>query len=471
MYCRYKSNLFFSCLSFLVGCSFFLLMVSGTAMCSDSCDKAWQLMDRGIAAWGNGDEQLMLFDEAYSLCPELVEAKLRAGKIYSQRGELEQASRTFQEVITRVMSDDYFMTRPGSKDTLLEAMLSLADVYRKEGRLEDAEDEYSRILVMFPHNPAAQNQLQYVQKRLHRYANALPPRYNILTNPPFTRISGFSIPMGRFLIDAQYRFWKQKAPLDADMIDDPDALFPPEERTVNVDLWTAGVRYGITDNFSIGVIGKYFIRKVKIDSRTFRPPFPYAPEIKMDEYNFKVSGLGDTVIMMKYQLLGKRKTRLSIFNLLSIPTGNDKASDTDNNMTRTIPLGSGSFDNTPGLAFTTAFDSFIANFNLSYRFTNGKNVGDEFNVGTALSYSYKHTVFASLELAYRWRGKVKIKQRAEDFWVTEKKTSMFFIEPGLQFMVYKGLKIEAGVKIPVNKPDNGWVEDYVFTAGISKAFF
>ncbi len=472
MYHSNDCGFFKCCLAFLL---FILLILplnqAHSAKNQDPCDRAWKLINNGIAVWDNSDRQIELFEEALALCPDLLEAKLRLGKVYSNRGELDKAAIKFQEIITDVMSNDYFMTRPGSKDVLHEAMLSLAEVYRLEGRLDDAEDQYSRTLLLFPHSQAAQNQIQYVKKRLHRYDNALPPRYNLLTNPTFTRISGFCLPKGKFLVDAQYRFWTQDGPITTDMLDNPEALFPPEERKVKIDLWIAGLRYGITDNLSIGVIGRYFRRKLKLPARTFTPPFPSAPSMNLDETNLKVSGIGDTIVMLKYQLWGKRQTRLSVYNLLSIPTGNEHAHDSDQSMTRTIPLGSGSFDNTPGLAFTTAFNSFITNVNISYRITDGENVGDEFNIGTALSYSYKHTVFTSLELAYRWRGKVRIKQEAENFTVTEKSTSTLFVAPGLQFIVSQGLKLEVGVKIPAIKPDKGWAEDYVFSAGISKAFF
>ncbi len=448
-------------------------------MAADSCDSAWLLMNKGIALSDDSDQEAMYYQEAAALCPDLFEDRVRLGRVYKNQGKLDQAATVLRDTITAILSSDFFMTRPGSKQILIDAMLSLGEVYRLQGRLDLAEQQYSKVLVMFPDSTVAQNQMEYVYKRLHKFDAVPAPRYNLLTNPTFTRISGFCLPKGKFLIDTQYRFWIQDAPLSPDQFETDLPLIPPEERTADIHMWAAGVRYGITDKFSVGVVAKYFSRKVQLKSQLFWG-------MGSDIVNLRVSGFGDTVIMLKYHLWGMRKRHLSIYNLLSIPTGNDDATDSDGFIKRKIPLGSGSFDNTPGIAFTADFDPLITNINVSYRITNGENVGDEFNMGLALSYPYKHTVFASLELGYRWRDDVRIKQYVQSYiyrpdmrggmvseqaWMTEKGGSTFFIEPGVQLMVGRGVKFEVGVKVPVIKPDKGWIEDFVLLAGISKAFF
>ena len=442
--------------------------LADAAAAGDSCDRAWQLMNQGIALSDNSDQEALCYEEAASLCPELLEARVRLGRVYKNQGNLERAAVVLQDAVTAIVADDFFITRPGSKDILLEAMLSLGEVYRMRGRLDLAEEQYSRALMMFPDSKAAQNQIQYVDRRLHHYDSVPPPSFAILTNPPFTRISGYTLPRHKLFVDTMYRYWKQDGDLTTDMLDDPDLLFPPGKRDVTNHMWTAGIRYGVTDRFMVGVIAKYFSRKLHIGSRTFYTP---GGPMKTDPVNMRVSGIGDTVLMFKYQLWGKRRNHLSVFNLLSIPTGDDDAMGRDGSVVRKIPLGSGSFDNTPGIAFTTSFDPVITYFNLSYRITNGENVGDELNMGMSFSYPYKDSVFASLEFAYRWRGDAHIKQQPGDFWVTEYGGSTFFIEPGIQFVVARGLKLELGMKLPVLKPDKGWAEDFVLSVGIAKIFF
>ncbi len=434
----------------------------------DSCDRAWKLMNQGLGLSDNSDEEALCYEEAYALCPRLREARVRLGRVYMNQGNFNQATTVLEDAITSMLADDFFMTRPGSKEMLLDAMLSLGEVYRRQGRLDKAQDQYSRALLMFPDSAAAQNRIQYVYRRLHHYDSPYAPRFDILTNPPFTRISGFSLPRNKLLMDTMYRYWVQDAPLSADMLDNEFLLFPPEEREVHIHMWTAGVRYGITDRFTAGVIARYYYKKLHIKARRINTP---GAPIDIDDVNLSVSGIGDTILMLKYQLWGRRQTHLSFYNLLSLPTGDDDAKGRDGPTVLKIPLGSGSFDNTPGIAFTTRFDPVITNLNLSYRITNGENVGDELNLGMAFSYPYKNSVYASLEFAYRWRDDVRIKQQPGNYWVTESGGSTFFIEPGLQFLVSRGLKVEIGVKVPIVKPDKGWAEDYVLSVGIAKIFF
>ncbi len=442
--------------------------MAASTVTGDSCDRAWKLMNQGLALSDNSEEEALLYEEAFALCPGLSEARVRLGRLYSNQGKFDQAATVLEDAITSMLADDFFMTRPGSKDMLLDAMLSLGEVYRLQGRLDKAEDQYSRALLMFPDSAAAQNQIQYVYRRLHRYDSPYPPRFEILTNPPFTRISGFSLPKNKVLIDTMYRYWVQDGPLSADMLDNDLLLFPPEEREVHIHMWTAGVRYGITDRFTLGVIARYYYKKLHIKARRITTP---GGPMDIDDATLSVSGIGDTVLMFKYQLWGRRQTHLSVYNLLSLPTGDDDAQGKDGPTVLKIPLGSGSFDNTPGIAFTTRFDPIITNLNLSYRITNGENVGDEFNLGMAFSYPYRGSVYASLEFAYRWRDDVRIKQQPGNYWVNEYGGSTFFIEPGLQFLVGRGLKLEFGVKVPLVKPDKGWAEDYVLSVGIAKIFF
>lgn len=441
--------------------------MAASATSGDSCDRAWMLINQGLALSDNSDEEALCYKEAFTLCPGLPDAGVRLGRIYRNQGNLDEAATVFQDSITSMLADDFFMARSGSKDTLLNAMLSLGEVYRMQGRLDLAEKQYSRALLMFPDSVAAQNQVQYIYRRLHRYDSSCPPRFAVLTNPPFTRISGFSLPRNKVLIDTMYRYWVQDGPLSADMFNDDRLLFPPLEREVNIHLWTAGIRYGVTDRFTVGVIAKYFSKKLHIRARRIITP---GGPIDADDINARVSGIGDTIIMLKYQLWGRRQSHLSVYNLLSLPTGDDDSKEHDGTSVWKIPLGSGSFDNTPGIAFSTRFDPVITNLNLSYRITDGENAGDELNLGMAFSYPYKSSVYASLEFAYRWRDDVRIKQ-AGNYWIKEYGGSTFFIEPGIQFMVAKGLKLEVGVKVPLIKPDKGWAEDYVLSAGMAKIFF
>ena len=115
------------------------------------------------------------------------------------------------------------------------------------------------------------------------------------------------------------------------MPDEVPALFPPNKRKTDVDAWIWGLRYGVTDNFTLGLIQRFLSIEAEVDidavGVTARP---------------QVTGFGDTVLLTKYRLWGKRRTHLSAYHLLSIPTGDENAEGEDDGVVRRLPLGSGS---------------------------------------------------------------------------------------------------------------------------------
>jgi len=461
-----------------------------TSLRADDCDQAWLWFKESSFPFYTVQQKIFYLKKAIDLCPPLIQARQRLGKIYIQQGKLDLALEEFEQLKIQVLSSDSLMAMPGSKDLLAESMLDIGDIYRMQGKLEQSASQYSKLLEMFPGYRPGQNHLQYIYKRLHQFEFVLPPLHRMVTNPPFNRISAFPMPRGKLLFDSQFRFWHQTATISDDMYEEGSPLFyPPEDRSVHVKTWIMGVRYAVTDKLTVGVIGKYFWKTVDVDLESVPGPDTDA--------EFKVSGFGDTVILTKYHVWGRRKTHLSIFHLLSLPTGDQNAIGKDkgvrqDDVWRWIPLGSGSVDFMPGLAFSTELSPVLANMNISYKFTNGQHVGDEFNLGTAFLYPFNHSVYGDLELNYRWRGHVRrkhyilaMKGRPPfispgllpggpvpiDTWVTDEGGNSLFVSSALQFFVADGLKLEIGGKVPLVKQENGWIEDYVIHAGLSKSFF
>jgi hypothetical protein len=242
-----------------------------------------------------------------------------------------------------------------------------------------------------------------------------------------------------------------------------------------VHAWIWGIRYGLTNNLTIGVIPKYFSRTAHVNI-----PF-WAIEAEPE-----VSGFGDTVFMTKYRLWGKRKTHFSAFHLLSIPTGDEDAEGEDKSIVRRIPLGSGSYDFTPGIAFTTVKGPLTIHTNMWYVITSGRQAGDEFHCDLALAFPRFHNFISIMELNYRWvdtaerrqlyqtsfgrppsRGGIETRQTT----LIEKGGHTLFISPGLQVFLTKGLKAEFGVQLPIIRPEDGWVEEVVFHVGLTRYFF
>ncbi len=476
-----------------------LLLPAGHAL-ADRCDRAWNWYQEGLGLSDDSTREVFCYQRAIELCPELVEAYIRLGEVYRNQGREQQALEVLRQGRIRSLTSDDFMRRPGSGRLFIQPLVVSGEIYRRQGRYDQAAAEFSRALGVDPDALFAQNQLQYIYKRQDRYASILPPRIRMMTTAIFARIPGMTLPKGGLLVDAQYRTWIQTAPafeyqladtvpflpMDVPELDLPQEIpfnFAPLQRKSQVNLWIAGIRYGLTNDLTIGLMPKFFFRE---------------SEVRLEAWDTvatpEVSGLGDTVFMLKYRLYGQRRNHLSIYHLLSIPTGDEDASGTDKGIFRWIPLGSGSFDFTPGISFSSGQDPYTIQGNLQYRITDGVEVGDELDANLALIWPLGKAVNSLLELNYRWRGEARKKQRIilmkarpefigpsfdpvaagaveVDTWFTEQGGSTLFVSPGMQFSLAEGLKLEVGVKIPVIKEDDGWQEGVILHLGLTRTIF
>jgi len=241
----------------------------------------------------------------------------------------------------------------------------------------------------------------------------------------------------------------------------------PFERSTDVMQVVLDLRYGLTDKFTIGLFPRWSTIWANAD---------------LTEDN-KVTGLGDTNLLTKYQFWATRKTRISLFGLLSIPTGDEDAE--GGRFGTTIPLGSGSFNFTPGIAYTTVKEYLEApltiHSNISYRITNDEVVPDELRCDLAISYPFSPDINSFMELNYRWRNsyihpQTLIINRDRPPWqggpikiettLKEESGHTLFLSPGFQFILSKDIRLNVGVQIPLIKPDGGWAEDFVFNFGI-----
>jgi hypothetical protein len=468
-----------------------LVLSTGSRALADNCNQAWTWYEEGQALFDNSAREAFYYQRALELCPQLVEARNSLGRVYQNQGRYELSIKEYEEAAIQALSSDIFSSSPGSRDLFLESIIGLGEIYRFQARYDLAATEFTRALEIYPNSLVAQNNLQYVYKRLNRYDNVLSPHNRLLTNAVFTRIPGLTLPRGSFLFDLQYRNWYQEAPLTKDMFDDESIKLvgAPESRATRVQLGIIGIRYGLTNDLTLGLIGRYLSKELNIEvndigdmqaingSTTARPD---------------ATGFGDLEFLLKYHLWGQRKTHLSFYNILTLPVAEEKTARTDvtvktvdnNNkvvfkdfhIKRRVPMGADSFDFTPGLAFSTFLDPAILHINLQYRITDGKYIGDEFRTDCAIIYPLNKSVNATIETEYRWRDDTRQellppKSDVSGSKFTEKGGHTVFVSPGFQFAVGRGLKLEMGVKIPVVKQQDGWEEDFVFHVGMAKIVF
>ncbi len=468
---------------------------------ADSCDEARDWYDEGLRLSDDSEREMYYYQRAIDLCPGFVAAHNKLAEVYKNRGKYILSIEQFEQARIQALSSNQFSSRSGSRELFLESAISLGEIYRIQGKYKRAALEFSKALQMDPDSPAAQNNLQYVYKRMHRYDEVLSPNNIMLPNALFTRISGLTRPRGTFRFDVQYHTWDQTGTLTDEMFDDERILLsiPPSERKTAVKEVIASIRYGVTNDLTIGLIPKYFSRTLDIELAAFDTV--ETPTVK---------DIGDTELLFKYHVWGERNRHLSIYTLLTLPTGKNirvvgeepltrPGQDMDGNpvteyfdFVRYIPFGSESYDVTPGLAFTLGLDPIILQSNMQYRITDGELIGDEFLLNGAAMYRINPDVTASLELNYRWRADVRRKQQIityalrPDFILRERIPAgalvldtnytefgghTLFISPGIQFTVAPGVKLEFGVKIPVIRQSQGVTENIVYHLGMSVMTF
>jgi hypothetical protein len=436
-------------------------LAPGNMAKADDCDEARKWYDEGLTLGDDSEREAAYYQRAIELCPDYFEAHNKLGEVYKNWGKYELAIKEFKQA-----SRNFLFAEPHN---------NLGEIYRMRGRYDLAAEEFTEAIRIRPDFREAHNNLKYVNKRLGKYDFVVEAPPEPIPISVFTRIPGITLPKGSFLSDFQYRYWSQEADQEEDQFVGgiPAQASFSSKREVEVHAWIWGIRYGLTNNLTIGVIPKYF-------SRTAYVKIP-AWGIKAEP---SVAGFGDTVLMTKYRLWGKRRTHFSVFHLLSIPTGDEDAEGSDHRVVRRIPLGSGSYDFTPGIAFTTEKEPLMVHSNMWYVITSGRAAGDEFHCDLVLAFPRFHNTILVMELNYRWEDNYRRRQLYQTGWgsvgrriethettIREEGGHTLFLSPGLQVFLTKGLKVEFGIQIPIIEPRHGWVKNGVFHVGLTKYFF
>jgi len=449
---------------------------------SDACDEARKWYNEGLDLSDDSAREATYYQRAIELCPDFSAAHNRLGKIYKNRGEYESALKEFNQAQKWSLLNEPGFDQRGNRSLQVDHFINKGEIYRMQGRYDLAEEQFKRALRINPDSRVAMNQLQYVNKMSGKYDNLLLPFIHLLSSPIFTQTPGMTLPKGVFVAGFMFRYWVQEATLAEDMFIGGVPEIPewtgrgsstgrtfPFERTTTVMQTVLDLRYGLTDNFTIGLIPRWST------VWTSMAAFPGVTD--------KATGLADTNLLTKYQFWATRNTRISLYHLLSIPTGDENKVVWPG---ATIPLGSGSFNFRPGIAFTTKKEYLAApltiHSNISYRITNGEQVGDELRCDLAITYPFSPDINTTMELNYRWRDSYTHQQtfvtnRFNPVGTTlfhstikEKSGQALFLSPGVQFTLYKDIRVNVGVQIPLIKPDGGWAERFVVNFGLKSVW-
>jgi hypothetical protein len=513
---------------------FIAWLVPGNVVRADDCEEARQWHQKGLALDDNSEKEASYYQKAIKLCPHYFEVHNKLGEVYKTWGDYESAIKEFKEA--------------GESASFAEPHYNLGEIYRVQGRYDLAEEEFKKAIKIKPDFREVQNQLQYVQKRsgtfdvaiearlapvrtgaprspiameAHPGPKSIEPRpgpapiearpgpvpiearsrpsstgasFGTIPTPIVARTAGtgMTLPKGSFLVDFQYEYWTQESGLEFNA---PEALAAPDSRDTDVHMWIGGIRYGLTRNLTIGLCPKFFQKTTDVPI-TFQVTEGPGRQVAGEgiDAELEVSGFGDTVFLTKYRLWRKGMTHLSVFHLLSIPTGDEDETAEDEGVERRIPLGSGSVDFTPGIAFTTVKQPLTIHSNIRYVITDGRHAGDEFHWDVAVAFPSFHNLIPIMELNYRWADsaerdvlfQTQLGQpstfgppwastpgggpQTQEGTLTEEGGHTLFLSPGIQLFLPKGFRAEIGVQFPVIEPDDGWVEEFVFHVGIAKYF-
>jgi hypothetical protein len=410
------------------------------------CNEAKKLYSKGLALADNSDEEAQFYLRAIELCQDFSEAHNKLGEIYKSQGKYDLAIREF--------------TQAKRKWHFVAPFINLGEIYRMQGRYDLAETEFVEAVRIQPDSHEAWNQLKYIRKRLGEYDSFTEiPRGESTPSAIFTRIPAMTLPKGTWSIDLVFKFWEENSVLTEDMIiiDEPLPPDRPERipRIRDMELWILGLRYGLTSNFTIGLLPRHVERTAHYFRKTQ-----------------SVSGLGDTILLTKYHLWGRRKTHISLFHLLGIPTGDDDAAVFIDDTLFQIPLGAGSFTFTPGIAMTLEKKPFTIITNLSYRFSDSDRVADEFRCDLAFILPRFHNFESMLEFNYRWNEDMIGTRLLGDITILAPGGQTLFISPGMKFFLPHEFKFEMGFQLPaIDPPDGSWLEETIFHFGLKKDFF
>lgn len=431
----------------------FLLQTS-FALATD-CSEAQKWYQQGVSLSDQSPKEADCYQKALQLCPELAKAHERLGQIYKAQQKWDLAIREFQSASSKFASSSVHT--------------HLGEIYRIRGQYEQAIAEFETALRLNPEDKQAFTHLEYIYRLTGQYDEE-DENPELTPIPIFAREPGFTLPQGRTLID----FNLESFQLERD-------LSTGQERVVNVWKTACGIRYGLTDEVTFGIIPRFFWKKAYISKWENDQEQEYFPT---------TYGLGDTTMLLKCALWQRKHTSLAAALHLSVPTGDENKTASYGGQTFAIPLGSGKYEFSTSLSLSTKpLPLIYLQSTAHYFFTrtkdNSLDPGDELRYNLSLSrpISFLGTpyLFATplsglivhLELNGVYTGATSgtLSGSPQEVSFHQPAGHTLFLSPGLQFLFPLHLTFECGMQYPVLLPDQPWIEEPIFHLGLTKAYF
>ena len=224
-------------------CIFSFLLIPSRILAHD-CSLAKKWYHKGIALSNASQEEIDCYKKAKELCPKFLEPSLQLGHIYRAKKQWDLAIKEFKYA--------------ASKTSLSTPHTNLGEIYRLLGKYEQGIQEFQIALDLNPEDKQALSNLEFIYKTSGRYNNEA---YSPMLVPSliFDRDPGFTLPQGITLVDVNLQSLQLQR-------DDTYANEDGSERERTVNIWklTAGIRYGVTNNFTLGLLPKFFWKKAYI---------------------------------------------------------------------------------------------------------------------------------------------------------------------------------------------------------------
>lgn len=248
----------------------------------------------------------------------------------------------------------------------------------------------------------------------------------------------------------------------------------------NVIESSAGVAYGVTDDFTVGLRLPYVIRN------GIREPehgdghgagddddhHDDGPPENVIESLGDADGLGDLTVFGQYRFFHQQETKSHAALLFGVkmPTGNTGVRIPNGGLFETeFQPGSGSWDGLIGLAGTQILGQFALNASALYSIVSegsqSTDLGDVFSYNLALSYRLgEHGFHANyiegernvldliLELNGEWRDKETIATVVDG----NSGSNIIYISPGFRFAAFQQFNVAFSFGYPIVKDMNGF---------------
>ncbi|MEW5801579.1 MAG: transporter [bacterium] len=439
-----------------------IAFVPGQTALGADCTKADEWYQKGLSLSDNSSEEMSCYQKAIELCPEdAANAHERLGNIYKARRQWNMA---IKELLLAC-----------EKSGGSSPHTSLGEVYRMQGEYELAIREFQTALDIDAGDKAAQASLEYIYRMVGR-DDAKEQELALVPAPIFGGEPGLALPKGWTLINLQL----QSSQIRREWVS-------PVERSVNIWKFITGIRYGLTNDFMVGIIPKILWKKAYIH---------LWEGDREQEYEPSAYGLGDTILLLKYCFWYRKKTSWSASLNINVPTGDENKTVLYGGRSFSIPLGSGKYEFMPGIAFSTSFQNFgHLHANLRYFFTqerdDGLDPGDEISYNFAFGKYFPligEPYFLSMpvtglvlqmELNGVYLGE-STGYEARDEQLTGEPSQVkttyhgghtLSWSPGVQLIFSGNTKLEIGVQIPFWLPPDPWITEPVYQIGVSRLFF